>query len=404
MDKALSQLSCASTPDTLHQFNNEYGTPEKAALQRAVHTNKARKPSKRVSKQHIFDELGYKKTAAYRHLQESTSRRTSKFNRPGRSTVLAEQVTKSTLDWITFNFTRRAMTYLQVIREHNITHSRQPVHLKEIPSTTKTTSAVESQLIRSRTLKRALEKHGYQRCRACWARYLKPHVPKARQAFANAHRTWDLEWLRVHFSDKTHFAVGYENHYWVTRSHDERHEPDCMQYKSQRNPTTLHFWAAVGYNFKTELYLYWDEEGAGNLDMDTYIKILEECYLPELRWHQSRWRKVQWAQGGFFLEEDGDSAHGHASKNNKVTKFMKAQGIQCYKNCPYSPDFSIIETVWRYLKQRVRMHRARTKEELLSWIYYEWSHITQDYINGLVGEMEDRIYACLDAKGKATQY
>ena len=101
--------------------------------------------------------------------------------------------------------------------------------------------------------------------------------------FARDHESWHApEWKLIHFSDETYFAVGQENHCWIIRHHDERYEPDCIQYKSQRNATTLHYWAAVGWNFKLDLDLYWDNKGAGNLTMDTYIKVLKRTYLPEL--------------------------------------------------------------------------------------------------------------------------
>ena len=46
-----------------------------------------------------------------------------------------------------------------------------------------------------------------------------------------------------------------------------------------------------------------------------------------------------------LLKEDNDSAHGHASKRNKVTRYKEEHDIKCYANCPYSPDFFIIENI-----------------------------------------------------------
>ncbi len=46
-----------------------------------------------------------------------------------------------------------------------------------------------------------------------------------------------------------------------------------------------------------------------------------------------------------LLKEDNDSVHGHASKRNSVTMFKRKHNIDCYANCPYSPDFAIIETI-----------------------------------------------------------
>lgn len=186
---------------------------------------------------------------------------------------------------------------------------------------------------------------------------------------------------------------------WVTRRYNEYHEPDCKQYKSQSNPTTLHFFASVGWNFKTKLHLYWDESGAGNLNMNLYIECLEEVYLPELKKH-----KIHYPQFEFILEEDGNSVHGWCSEKNKVKTFKEEHGIRCYKNCPYSPDFSVIETKWRILKQRVRKWRCRTQDELLQNIYYEWDHITYDEINKIVLEMKARMEVYLDCDRLAIGY
>ena len=200
------------------------------------------------------------------------------------------------------------------------------------------------------------------------------------------------------FSDETHFAVGQEAQLWVTRFWDERHEPDCVQYKSQTNPTTLHYWAAVGWNYKSKLILYWDEVGAGNLIMDRYIEVLQESgYLEHIQ-------NMQKVRIQIILEEDNDSAHGHASKRNNVSTFKEKQGIKCYANCAYSPDFSIIENVWRTLKQRVKKHRCKTKEALRDAIQYEWSQISYAEINELILTMHQRIVDCLDAEGQGTKW
>ena len=363
-------------PDEDHVPGTEWRTPKKAALREAWRCELQFTPSRRRSKRKLFKDYGVPERTGFRLLKGLTSERTGKITRPGARHKLSFIKTTFILLWITFCFARRALPYTQVILELNLPVSKW-------------------------TLQRALEARGYYRCKACWGRYIKPVSKSNRKNWASDHDSWGLkDWQLVHFSDETHFAVGQENHMWVTRHHDERHEPDCVQYKSQRNPTTLHFWAAVGWNFKTDLDLYWNEEGAGNLTMDTYIKVLKRTYLPRLKEHQNLYSQDK----PWILEEDNDSAHGHASKRNKVKTFKAQYGIRCYNNCPYSPDLSIIESVWRMLKQRVRKHRCRSEKELIDAIYYEWNKITYVEINKLVEEMEARIDAVLDAEGAPTQY
>ena len=60
------------------------------------------------------------------------------------------------------------------------------------------------------------------------------------------------------------------------------------------------------------------------------------------------------------LEEDGDSGHGIHENNGIVERYKRSIGLsrtegdyRYYFNCSHSPDLSIIEDTWQYLKQYV---------------------------------------------------
>ena len=73
--------------------------------------------------------------------------------------------------------------------------------------------------------------------------------------------------------------------------------------------------------------------------MNTYIQTLRNSGFVE---HVQDIKK----QGiEILLEENNDSAHGHASKRNRVSTFKETHGISCYVNCTYSPEFFIIKTI-----------------------------------------------------------
>ena len=91
-------------------------------------------------------------------------------------------------------------------------------------------------------------------------------------------------------------------------------------------------------------------------------------------------------------------------QKNKVVTFKNKHEIKCYKNCPYSPNLSIIETVWCILKQYICKHRYKTKDELAEMIQYKWRKITQAKINKLVLQMEERIQAVLNVRGLIMPY
>ena len=87
-----------------------------------------------------------------------------------------------------------------------------------------------------------------------------------------------------------------------------------------------------------------------------------------------------------------------------MSQFKEKHGIQCYANCAYSPDFSIIETIWRTLKQRVKKHRCKTQGALIDVIQYEWSQSSYAEINKEVLAMRQRIADCLDAEGQGAKW
>lgn len=101
-----------------------------------------------------------------------------------------------------------------------------------------------------------------------------------------------------------------------------------------------------------------EKKEGGNMTMKTYLEQICKPYIePALQ----AARKEDWE---FVLEEDGDGAHGTRSLKNIVVEWKKKTGIQYYANPPTSPDLSIIENVWRRLKQNVKKHRAKSVDQL----------------------------------------
>ena len=148
----------------------------------------------------------------------------------------------------------------------------------------------------------------------------------------------------------------------------------------------------------------------GNMTMDTYIEqILKSHFVPALK-------KLAAERGGqilleedsdgaqILLEEDNDGAHGTRSAKNKVQAYKKKEGIETYANPPASPDLSIIETVWRILKQAVKKHKCESIPQLQWAIEYEWDQIPQSKTNEYVMTMPDRISEVIRRRGLSTQY
>jgi transposase len=51
---------------------------------------------------------------------------------------------------------------------------------------------------------------------------------------------------------------------------------------------------------------------------------------------------------------------------------------------PQSPDLNLIKNVWKILKQRVKLRKPTTKEELKAYLEEEWERITLEEINKLI--------------------
>ncbi|SMQ51753.1 unnamed protein product [Zymoseptoria tritici ST99CH_3D7] len=137
----------------------------------------------------------------------------------------------------------------------------------------------------------------------------------------------------------------------------------------------------------------------GNLTQQQYLYRIFKPHIEPV------WRQHVADQLPFILEEDNDGSHGTRSTDNDVHRYkMSLQGFLWYANSPQSPDLSVIENVWRILKQRVKSREPTTKDELRCYIIEEWANITQDEINKLVLTMPQRIHDCFYNDGLHTSF
>ena len=67
------------------------------------------------------------------------------------------------------------------------------------------------------------------------------------------------DWHSIRFSDECHFGWGPQREIWVLRRTGERYCLDCLVEKSEpadKDIKRLDCWAAVGYEFKSDLVWY----------------------------------------------------------------------------------------------------------------------------------------------------
>ena len=107
----------------------------------------------------------------------------------------------------------------------------------------------------------------------------------------------------------------------------------------KKDEKRLHCWAAVGFGFKSDLYVYDSGTSNGKMDIETYMSILAKA-------------TAEWPQG-VVLEEDRDSAHG-TGVAYPIKAWKRESGLKFFFNCAASPGLSPIENCWLALKEQAR--------------------------------------------------
>jgi hypothetical protein len=317
------------------------------------------------------------------------------------------------------------------------------------------------------TVKHALNREGYYKCKACQMTFLTNDNVANRLAFAKAHKQRSFGfWKSVRFTDETHFSMESRATAWVIRDDTERYHPTCVQYKKKNKGSQLHAWAMVGWGYKGPLIFFdsndtsgsteWiyqaiatesdtpqpaketqDEEAdllgigrpstcrhrcknksdckhdcckAGYRNPKLAGNMIMEQYLTKIfrPYIENAWQEAKDKHQSFILLEDNDGSHGTKTSTNIVARYKAKIGIPWYANSPRSPDLNIIENVWRILKQRLKQALRSSKgldiEGVKSLILDLWDGIDIEDINTLVSSMPHRIDECLRRKGMNTPF
>ncbi|PNP57750.1 hypothetical protein FNYG_15181 [Fusarium nygamai] len=176
------------------------------------------------------------------------------------------------------------------------------------------------------------------------------------------------------FSSECHWGFGDEGQLYIARKPGTADEPSNLQ--ESRAPTKkqrkrVHGWAAIGYDFKSDLYLYdIATNGNGKMTQQVYLNNILKPFIRELR-NRGRY---------FVLEEDGDSGHG-LGKNNPVRAWKEQEGLEYYFNCSGSPDFAPIENAWKVPKQYTRQYPHWDTDTLVKLVKEGWKELKQETIN-----------------------
>ena len=158
-------------------------------------------------------------------------------------------------------------------------------------------------------------------------------------------------------------------------------------------------WAAIWGGGHTEIYrMNRDEESARRgYSSQSYLKLIED-YLPAI-----------WESGMQFMQ---DNAPIHTA--NIINNWFDEHGIPFVDWPPYSPDLNSIEHAWAKLKERIYLlypdlelfngTKEQLKEQFYKAMENAWESLGQEFFDGLVMSMENRVNAVLEAKGWYTHY
>jgi transposase len=181
------------------------------------------------------------------------------------------------------------------------------------------------------------------------------------------------DWIKIVFSDETYItsnehAVGYQYA-------SNRKEVLPLERKSKYNVACVMVWAAVGYNFKSDIVIFpaYRELPDGDtvafrLNSTDYIKRCMGTVCNKL------------VKEKRLFQQDGAKCHA----NKKVWGYFARKKLRYVPDWPpHTPDANMIEFLWPMLKRRVADQCPNTMDELKAAIKQAWSSITQREINRL---------------------
>jgi transposase len=217
---------------------------------------------------------------------------------------------------------------------------------------------------------------------------------KRRLRWAKERVNWSLDdWRRVVWSDESRFTVeGYYGGARVLRMVGERYEERHITPTTKWGKGSVMVWScfwAGGFG----PFVFVD----GSVDQYAYVNVLSEKFLP---WFQ---KLSEDEDTDFIFQEDGATCH----TSSYTTRWKDTNEIRRFDYWPaQSPDLNPIEHLWSCLEHRIREKRPSLTnvDELKVALKEAWGEIHVDLAARLVGSMNGRCQAVIDAKGGPTKY
>jgi transposase len=258
---------------------------------------------------------------------ERTTRRRLATKKLGRPYTVTDEYINQMIQWITGHYDRRILSLETIAQEACGIKAKYPILL------------------------RAWHRWGYHH----HTPDSKPFLSAAQKlvCFTFVVKHWDRPveyWRKGIYTDETVARTNLRRRVKVLRKRGERRYLDCIQFTFNSGCDSIMCWAAIGYNFKSNLYFVsMNGQGKGFIQKKYEQQILRGL-LKEIfkeRYYQ-----------GFFCIEDGSKVH-RLKDSRRNQGLCNSTRVECYINTLIdwpgnSPDLNPIENIWRVLKQRLR--------------------------------------------------
>lgn len=196
-------------------------------------------------------------------------------------------------------------------------------------------------------------------------------------------------WRRILWSDESRFqCFRADGRQRVWRRRGERYAEAAVRPRVAYGGPSVMVWGGITFQGRTELYVI-----QNNLNARRYCdEILAPIVVPFLTRQRQR---VTFQQ---------DNARPHTARVSMG--FLQQNNVDVLPWPAMSPDLNPIEHVWDELGRRVTRRQAppTTRAQLVQALHEEWAAIPQAVIQRLVNSMQDRVTACIRARGGVTRY
>lgn len=196
----------------------------------------------------------------------------------------------------------------------------------------------------------------------------KAHETLTKKRFCIKHR--NIKWKRLVFSDES----------WLTCNEQTGHVQWCScrsevlprEAKCRWNVPSVMVWAAVGWGYKSELVIFpakTNDDGevkAFRLDQERYVRRCLSTVMPQI------------VKKKRIFQQDGARSH-MASGTRKYLQGKKVEWLEDWP--PYSPDFNMIEPIWKELQDRVGQECPMDTQELIVAAKKAWKELPQSIID-----------------------